>query len=147
MPGSYQWGPPGPSWQLGLRADPPADGAVQLIAAVRRAGSETALTAGSDAAPAAGSDAAPAAGSDAAPAAGSDAALATGSLTLQIRDANGDVTEDGSGPRSTADLPLTDEVTEIAGWRVPAAAAYRVSLGGIDGDAPLVSGWVDAPGA
>jgi hypothetical protein len=112
MSGSYQWGPPGSSWQLGLRADPPADGALQLIAAVRRTGSET--------------------------------GLAAGSLTLQIRDADGDVTEDGSGPRSTADLPLTDEVTEIAGWRVPTAAAYRVSLGGIDGDAPLVSGWVDA---
>jgi hypothetical protein len=111
---TYAWGPPGPSWQLGLRGESGQGGGVQLYAAVRRTGTEE--------------------------------TLAAGTLTLQTRDSGGAVTEDGNGPRPTTDLPLTGEVTEIAGWRLPAAAGagYRATFTGPDGAATLVSGWVGA---
>lgn len=110
----YAWGPPGPSLQLGMRADRPAPGQhIDLYAAVRRTGA--------------------------------GASLPAGTLTLQTRDSNGDIVEDGSGPRPTTDLPLPDTVTEIAGWRLPAGgASYRATFTGPGGGLTLVSGWVGA---
>lgn len=43
---AYAWGPPGPSWQLGLRATGSQQAYVQLYAAVRRTGTDVTLPAG-----------------------------------------------------------------------------------------------------
>jgi hypothetical protein len=110
---AYAWGPPGPSWQLGLRAAGPDQAYVELYAAVRRTGT--------------------------------DEILPAGTLALQTRGSGG-TTEDGSGPRPTAELPLTAKVTEVAGWRLPVVPddSYRATFT-VPGGPTLESGWVSAP--
>jgi hypothetical protein len=75
-----------------------------------------------------------------------EATLPAGTITLQTRDSDGDITEDGSGPRPTTDLPLPETVTEIAGWRLPVVGgvSYRATFTGPGDGLSLVSGWVGA---